>query len=75
MIKNIFNLNNRQKETAEEMRLLYVALTRAKNKLYTVGTMSVDKMKQLNGSFEIMKVRNYLGWITGSLSENQIIEK
>ena len=74
VIKNIFNLNNRQKETAEEMRLLYVALTRAKNKLYTVGTMSVDKMKQLNGSFEIMKVRNYLGWITGSLSENQIIQ-
>ncbi len=74
VIKNIFNLNNRQKETAEEMRLLYVALTRAKNKLYIVGTMNVDKIKSLSGSFEIMKVRNYLGWITGLLSENQINE-
>ena len=72
VIKNIFNLNNRQKETAEEMRLLYVALTRPKNKLYIIGTMNTDRLKSLKGSFEIMKVRNYLGWIIGVLDENQL---
>ena len=71
-IKKIFQLANKQKLVAEDMRLLYVALTRAKNKLFIVGSGDVSKYKALNSSFDIMKSKSYLDWILGGLNENQL---
>ena len=61
---------------SEEMRILYVALTRAKEKLYITGTMNdyekeIEKMKiqverySKNGNKinQILKYKKYLDWI------------
>ncbi len=54
---------------AEEMRLFYVALTRAKNKLVLVGKTDVNKVNLLNSNYLVRKAKNYLDWILGSLSK------
>ena len=62
----------------EEMRVLYVALTRAKNKLYIVGkTADSEKLKEdvavLSGAkciYSYNTYRNYLCWILSSLDRN-----
>lgn len=46
--KLAINLKNREKGYKEELRLLYVALTRAKNQLYIFGTCSQKALKERN---------------------------
>ena len=60
---------------AEEMRVLYVALTRAKEKLIITGSMrnieknltrmssSLEENSEKLGEYEILKGRSYLEWI------------
>jgi len=60
---------------AEEMRVLYVALTRAKEKLIITGSMrniernlarmssSLDENSEKLGEYEILKGKSYLDWI------------
>jgi len=53
---------------AEEMRILYVALTRAVDKLYLFGTVknmekNMDKWLRGNAVFFLKKAQNYLGWL------------
>lgn len=60
---------------AEEMRILYVAMTRAKEKLYLVGSMKnlekrlekwqkhLGEREWLLGEYERMNTDNYLDWI------------
>lgn len=64
---------------AEEMRVLYVAMTRAKEKLYmTAGVSSIEKFKEDCGDFKsaamtrmgyaaIMETRRLADWIYGAL--------
>lgn len=64
---------------AEEMRVLYVALTRAREKLYLLGTVkSLDKLlrgwgRQLTRAdwylpdFELAKAKSYLDWVGPAL--------
>ncbi|TXK84098.1 helicase-exonuclease AddAB subunit AddA [Paenibacillus sp. N3.4] len=64
---------------AEEMRVLYVALTRAREKLYLLGTVkSLDKLLRVWGrqlarsewylpDFELAKARSYLDWVGPAL--------
>ncbi|MBP1992859.1 helicase-exonuclease AddAB subunit AddA [Paenibacillus eucommiae] len=64
---------------AEEMRILYVALTRAREKLILLGTVkSLDKLIQRWGrylqrsewmlpDFELAKARSYLDWLGPAL--------
>ena len=68
---------------AEEMRVLYVALTRAKEKLYLLGTLKdadkkvADWRNQLSHSdwllpdFERAKAKSYLDWIGPALIRHQ----
>lgn len=72
VIKNILKLANKQQETQEEMRLMYVALTRPKNYLRIVGTMNIEKACKIKHQSEILKRNSYLGWIVGSLPESKI---
>lgn len=53
---------------AEEMRILYVALTRAVDKLYLFGTVKnldkeLDRWLRGNSVFFLKKAMHYLGWI------------
>jgi ATP-dependent helicase/nuclease subunit A len=50
-------------QTAEEMRLLYVALTRAKNNLIIVGAKNISTLSTDCTDFDIMSARNYLSWL------------
>jgi ATP-dependent exoDNAse (exonuclease V) beta subunit len=55
-----------RKRIAEEMRLLYVALTRAKNRLFIVGSVSEKQRKAPRRAFtdfEILSAKNYLDFI------------
>lgn len=61
----------KQFELQEEMRLLYVALTRAKNKLYLVGEYNLEKISELGSYCDIVSRKSYYDWILGLLSENQ----
>lgn len=72
IIKNIIKLRISEEERQEEMRMLYVALTRAKNYLLIVGTVQKDKINSLSESYQINSKNNYLDWILGCLKEQEI---
>lgn len=67
IIKSIFKISNNYQEKQEEMRLLYVALTRAKNNLIIVGKLPNGHIEKLNENFEINQSTSYLQWILGCL--------
>lgn len=76
----------RLEQLAEEMRVLYVALTRAREKLFLVGTAknlaaSVEKWAQHAAAptwslpdYELIKGRTYLDWIGPALLRHQHAE-
>ena len=74
VIKNILKYKVSLEEKQEEMRLLYVALTRAKNYLYIVGTENLAKVENLFDAYQIKQAKNYLQLILGSLPSNIIKE-
>lgn len=60
---------------AEEMRILYVALTRAVDRLILVGTYKnlengCKKWYRGNGLFQLTKAQSYLDWIMSILSSH-----
>lgn len=57
-VRYAISLKNKEKSYREELRLLYVATTRAKNKLIITGCCSEDKLKSNSLSLD-----NYLGLI------------
>lgn len=76
--KEAIKIKLKEESTAEEMRILYVALTRAKEKLIITGTeddfeKSINEKKELLGNYEkengkinhllLKKYPSYLGWI------------
>ncbi|MDD2445696.1 MAG: UvrD-helicase domain-containing protein [Clostridia bacterium] len=62
---------NKSAEFAEKLRLLYVALTRAKNYLIIVGSTEED-ITSLTTDFEIQQKNSFLELIAGALPENEI---
>lgn len=71
-IKNIVKWRISEQEKQEEMRMLYVALTRAKSHLFVMGSCKLDDIRPLNKFFQIKQVDNFLDYIVGSLNENTI---
>ncbi|NCU16567.1 helicase-exonuclease AddAB subunit AddA [Pallidibacillus pasinlerensis] len=79
LIHMSFNRKKRLELIAEEMRVLYVALTRAKEKLYLVGSTKnkeklIDKWQKhlseptwLLSDFDRMKAKSYLDWVGPAL--------
>ena len=63
-------LVKRRQERAEELRLLYVALTRAKNHLFVVGNVNLREMERVNDLDSSQGVTNYFSWILSGLKEN-----
>lgn len=67
----------RQSTMTEETRILYVALTRAKEKLYLTGTVSGLEKKMMDwkqkgralNRVALLAARTYLDWIMPALSE------
>ncbi len=63
-------LVKRRQERSEELRLLYVALTRAKNHLFVVGNVNLSQMERVKNTDDSQGVTNYLSWILSGLNEN-----
>ena len=60
-------IKERQEQFAEHLRVLYVALTRAKNKLFISGKFSADKVFSELGTYSILKENNYMSLILSCL--------
>ena len=67
LTRNAITIKNNFEELAEEMRLLYVALTRAKNHLWLIGDIDLNQVKTLESTYSIKQAQSYLAWILGSL--------
>ncbi len=59
---------------AEEIRLLYVALTRAQNKLIITGVVDNNKIRLLKTDDDVLKSETFLDLIIGSLNAREIEE-
>lgn len=69
LARNAITLHKKRSEKAEELRLLYVALTRAKNHLFVVGCSTLKKTNfDFLSLLNAQGVNNYLGWILSILS-------
>ncbi len=71
--RNIIKEKIRQESLSEEMRILYVAMTRAKEKLIIVGSAEDPKLKwsQWENALhphQLFKGKNYLDWLGPSLA-------
>lgn len=74
VIKNILKVRVLEQEKQEEMRMLYVALTRAKNFLFVVGSCELSKVEKLESTYQIKQANSYLDYIVGSL-ETETLQK
>jgi ATP-dependent helicase/nuclease subunit A len=72
LARNVISLKNKTQELAEEMRLFYVAITRAKNHLVLVGKTNLQKLKSINTTYSVKSAKSYLEWVLGSLSNVQL---
>ena len=65
-------LKLKQRALAENLRLLYVAMTRAKNNLYIVGNVDVDNFTPAITDFDLCNTDNFLELILSSLKETSL---
>ena len=63
-------VKHKEEETSEELRVLYVALTRAKNKLYIIGSTKEKSFEPFRTDYEIVKTSNYLELILRALASD-----
>ena len=76
-LKKILDLAYKLRSTEEEMRVLYVALTRAREQLYVTGSFSrrtlpsilsaSEFLSQFKASFGIMSSPTYMDWVLAAL--------
>lgn len=80
LLSKAIHLNKNNLELSEEMRLLYVALTRAKDKLFLVGTIknAEDQFKKYPEDISInflKKKKSFLDWIMSALINDKNFRK
>ena len=63
-----------QEEKMEQMRLLYVALTRPKNFLTVVGTTNIEKITEVKSAQDVLGCDNYLSWILGLFTSSELAQ-
>lgn len=71
LVASSCKLSNRINEINEEIRLLYVALTRAKSRMIVVGSTSLKTLKSKH-QYSIYSSKNYLELISKAVSENDL---
>lgn len=64
-------IKNKETELSEKIRLLYVAMTRAKNQLILVGT-SKNNFEKFKSDLDIIACNNYLSMIVNCLNNKTI---
>ncbi len=71
IVYNTLSIREKNNEFAEKLRLFYVALTRAKNHLFIVGSSS-GNFKQIENDYDVFKQKSFLNLSIGSLSGEDI---
>ena len=71
LVYDILKGLQKKNEFAEKLRILYVALTRAKNHLFIVGSSAGD-FKKISNDYDVFKQKSFLDLVVGSLSGNHI---
>lgn len=71
-INKSFKLKIRSENRKEEKRLLYVALTRAKNYLTIIGSNKIKNINSLQGEYDIFSANSFMKWILGCLNEQEL---
>ncbi len=71
LFRRAIEAKDASKQAAEEMRVLYVGMTRARERLYMVGAKKkmrafIEKNAVPLTDFRIMNARSYLEWILGA---------
>ncbi|MDR0850119.1 MAG: UvrD-helicase domain-containing protein [Christensenellaceae bacterium] len=62
---------NKIRETQEEMRLLYVAMTRAKNYLF-MSACNVKEIRPMQTAYEIKSAKSHFDFISSAFDENTL---
>lgn len=75
-LRMVLRRKKQREGMSEEIRVLYVALTRAKNRLFLVGTIKdpedfATKLSKGEIAKNILKPRSYLNWIANVLIRDQ----
>ena len=68
IIRNAINHKNKKESLEEEVRILYVALTRAQNRMVIVDSFSTLPFSQKIDYTDVFNYIGYSGWIYRSLS-------
>lgn len=72
ILHSAVKLAGKDKDLAERQRLLYVAMTRAKNHLFISGAMKMDTFRPYQSAYMLKNTQNDLSLILSSLSEDAI---
>lgn len=72
LVRSAILIEEEQQQLAEELRLLYVALTRAKNNLYIVGKANLDSIYHANGKFDLLRQGNFMNIILSVLDDTTL---
>ncbi|WP_073997481.1 UvrD-helicase domain-containing protein [Anaerococcus urinomassiliensis] len=70
--RDIINEKTTIENRKEEIRVLYVALTRPINKLIIVGEKDIDKLGKYIGRNDFLNMTSYIDWIISILSTDKI---
>lgn len=72
IFKRIIEINSKKKEIAENLRLLYVALTRAQNKLIITGEVP-KAIDEITKESNLLLVKpSYLNYILGAIGKSEV---
>lgn len=67
IVKEAIKLSCTRADVAEELRLLYVALTRAKSKLIIVGKAEITKFDPIMNDYDVITKSTTLGLVAGAM--------
>lgn len=69
--RDLINEKTTIENKKEEMRVLYVALTRPINKLIIVGEKDIDKLDKYIGRNDFLNMTSYIDWIVSIISTDK----
>ena len=72
VIENIIKFKNKRESFEEYLRLLYVALTRAKNNLIVVGEVNFDKLNVISDEIDVLHSKTFMQLILNSFNKTEI---
>ena len=73
--KNLINDKITNENKKEEMRILYVAMTRAEEMLFITGERNLKTVGRLKGRIDFLNMSTYMDWILSIMSRDKVSEE